>query len=175
MDFKTKPLTREQIREIAAVIRKIFKCRKKYFFDVIDALERLPRIFKNVTVEIVSDNDQQLKDAPATTITDFQGNYCIKIKESIYMGAYYKNTGGYRSHIMHEICHVMLFMFVCLPFINSVYNNYELPSYESIEWQAKALAGEVLIPYEATKGMDYLTIMWKCKVSENAAKKRVSL
>lgn len=47
--------------------------------------------------------------------------------------------------------------------------------YESIEWQAKALAGEVLIPYEATINLTFKEIVTKCKVSDDAALKRLRI
>ena len=78
-------------------------------------------------------------------------------------------------HIMHEICHVILFMLGYLPFFDRAYKNNELKPYESIEWQAKALAGEVLNPYEKTRGMTLEQIMKRCKVSKDAAQKRIDL
>ena len=176
MDFRTKPISREKIRAIACWVRTyLFKCKNKYYFDVIKALELLPHKFSNVMVEIVLDDDPDLQDVPATTIPDMKGNYCIKIKETVYDDAYHKKNGGYRNHIMHEISHVILFMLGFLPHFDVAYGNKDLKPYESIEWQAKALAGEILIPYEATKEMDYKTIKKRCKVSRDAALNRVRL
>lgn len=76
---------------------------------------------------------------------------------------------------MHEISHVILFMLDFLPHIDVAYGNRDLKPYESVEWQAKALAGEILIPYEATKGMDYKSIKNRCKVSKDAALNRIRL
>lgn len=110
MDYRTKPISREDIRSIAIIIRKMFKCRNKYYFNVIKAFELMPLYFPNVTTEIVLDDDPELKDVPATTVPDMKGNYCIKIKESVYEGVYLRNVGGYRNHIMHEMSHVILFI-----------------------------------------------------------------
>lgn len=175
MDFKTKAISRTEIRMIAKRIRKLFKCKNKFYFDVIKAFEQLPLIFDNVSTEIVLDDDTELGDAPSSIIPDLKGNYTIKIKESVYEGAYYKKIGGYRNHIMHEIAHYILFMLGYTPHFDRVYKNFELKNYESIEWQAKALAGEVLILFENTIGLSKKQIMKKCKVSEEAANKRVSL
>ncbi len=175
MDYKTKPITRRNIRLIAIFVRKhLFKCKNKYYFDVISALEILPKKLHNVTYEILSDDDPELNNIPATTVSDMEGNYCIKIKESVYEGAYFKKIGGYRNHVMHEISHVILFSLGFTPYFDRTYNNYQLKNYESIEWQAKALAGEILIPYKETQGMTVKSIMKKCKVSKPAAEKRVS-
>ena len=175
MDYKTKAISRDEIRNIAKVIRKLFKCRNKYYFDVIKAFELLPVMFKNVFTEIVLDDDPELGSAPSSIIPDMNGNYIIKIKDSIYDGAHHRKIGGYRNHIMHEICHFFLFMLGYTPHFDRVYKNFELKNYESIEWQAKALAGEILIPYENTIGLTEKEIIRKCKVSIEAAKKRVSL
>lgn len=175
MDYKTKAISRNEIRNIARFIRKLFRCRNKYYFDVIKAFEELPFMFSNISTEIVLDDSPELGNAPSTIISDRKGNYVIKIKESVYEGAYYKKIGGYRNHIMHEICHYILFMLGYTPHFDKVYKNFVLKDYESVEWQAKALAGEVLIPYENTIGLTEEEIMKKCKVSNDAAKKRVSL
>lgn len=175
MDYRTKPISRKDLRKLSKIIRKIFKCKNKYFFDVIKAFELLPMYFSSVTTEIVLDDDPELNDVPATTVPDMNGNYCIKIKESIYEGAYYKKIGGYRNHIMHEICHVILFIIGFTPYFDRTYKNNELKPFESIEWQAKALAGEVLIPYEKTINMSEKQIMHRCKVSKEAAKMRLKL
>ena len=39
-----------------------------------------------------------------------------------------------------------------------------IPPYRSVEWQAKALCGEITIPYEATIGMTAKEIMAKYNV-----------
>lgn len=174
MDYRTKPITRKEIRNIARFIRRLFKCRNKYYFDVINAFEQLPFIFNNVITEVVSDNDPELGKAPSTIIPDMKGKYTIKIKQYVYEGAYFHKIGGYRNHIMHEICHLFLFLLGYLPHFDRVYKNNELKNYESVEWQAKALAGEVLIPFENTKGLTAKQIMKKCKVSKDAANKRLS-
>ena len=88
MDYKTKAISRDEIRSIARVIRKLFRCRNKYYFDVIRAFEELPLMFDNISTEIVLDDDPELGSAPSTIIPDTKGNYVIKIKESVYDGAY---------------------------------------------------------------------------------------
>ena len=135
MDFRTKPISREKIRVIAYWVRTyLFKCKNKYYFDVINALELMPYKFNNVTVIIVPDDEPDLEDVPASTLLDFEGNYIIKIKETVYDGAYYRKNGGYRNHIMHEIAHVILFMLGFFPYFDVAYGNRDLKPYESIEW-----------------------------------------
>lgn len=52
------------------------------------------------------------------------------------------------------------------------FNNNELPAYVSVEWQAKALCGEVMMPYEATKNMSTEEIVNKYGVSKSSAQYR---
>lgn len=176
MDYRTKPISRKKIRVIAIFVKKeLFKCKNKYYFDVIKALEKIPFLFGNICYEIVDDNCEELKNVPAATIPDIDGNYCIKIKESVYEKAYFEKNGGCRMHIMHEICHVLLFMLGYVPYFGRAYKNYELEPFESIEWQAKALAGEILIPYYSTKHLDLNQLINKCKISEEAAQNAIKI
>jgi len=175
MDYRTKPTSRAELRTIATFMRKIFKCENEYYFDVIKAFEFFPILFPMVTTEIVPDDEPDMNDIPATIIPNMKGNYHIKIKEYVYDGAFLKKTGGYRSHIMHEMAHAILFLFGFDPHLDRTYKNNELLPYESIEWQAKALTGEVLMPYESTKGMTAEQIQKLCKVSKASAEARVKL
>ncbi len=173
MDYRTKPLSREKIREISVDIRKLFGYVEEPIFDVIAVFEVLP-LFNNVSTEIVCDNNPELGKAPATTVLCGDGTYCIKVKEKVYDGAC-EGNGGYRMHIMHEMCHYFLFSIGYTPFIDRSYKNKDLKSYESIEWQAKALAGEILIPYEKSKNMSAEEIVDTFNVSRDAAINRINI
>jgi hypothetical protein len=62
------------------------------------------------------------------------------------------------------------------PILDRAFNNNEIePRYLSMEWQAKALAGEILVPYEETIGMSKKKIRCLCKVSDSLAKYRIFL
>ena len=173
MDYRTKPTSRKELRTIAYFIRGYFKCKNKLRFDVIDAYEKMSYLFEGVVTEIVEDGELPL-DIPALCEPDFEGGYIIKVKESVYDGAC-KGVGGYRAHILHEMCHAILCMLGFTPILERTYRNNELKPFESMEWQAKALAGEILVPYEETKQLTINQIMFYCQVSEDCAKKRKSL
>lgn len=177
MDYMTKPISRGDLRKIAYGFRKIFKCKNKYLFDVIDAFERVHSIFDNITVEVIEDDDETnfSKDIPAQCSPDMNGNYHIEVRESIYEGAC-NGIGGYRAHILHEICHAILCMLGYTPVLQRSFNNYEIENRStSMEWQAKALCGEILVPYEETKGLSKNKIISYCKVSEACANMRLKL
>lgn len=179
MDYKTEPISRKELRLIARWARSVFKCKNKLRFDVIGALEKITGLTDGkVTTEIVEDDDTSIitnPRVPASCIPDFKGGYRIVVRESVYDGAY-RGIGGYRAHIVHEMSHAILCLFGFTPILERSFENYEIqPIYTSMEWQAKALAGEILVPYEETIGMSERQIRFYCKVSSNLAKHRLSL
>lgn len=72
-------------------------------------------------------------------------------------------------HILHEICHVILFEAGFFPFMDRTYKIGELKPFESVEWQAKDLAGEMMMPYEETKDKSAKAIKRLCVVSGEAS------
>ena len=170
MDYKTRPTSREELRVIARYVRKLFKCKNKYRFDVIDAFERIPSFFSEIVCLVVEDEDIE-GDVPARCVPDFKGGYTIEVKLSVYGGAV-QGIGGYRAHILHEICHAILCILGFTPILDRVYKNNELKPYESMEWQAKALCGEIMMPYEGTEGLSVKQIRHYCQVSRESAELR---
>ena len=170
MDYKTKPTSREELRGIARFVRKLFKCKNKYRFDVMDAFEKIPSVIPAVTCLVVEDDEIE-GDIPARCVPDFEGHYTIEVKSSIYDGAA-EGIGGYRAHILHEICHAILCLLGFTPILDRAFKNNELKPFESMGWQAKALCGEIMMPYEETEGMTVRQIMNYCKVSAEAAQLR---
>ena len=170
MDYKTYSTSREELRRIARFVRKLFKCKNKYRFDVMKAFEMAPSIIPEITCLVVEDDDIA-GDVPARCIPDFEGGYTIEVKASVYDGAA-EGIGGYRAHILHEICHVILCLLGFTPILDRTYKNNELKPYESMEWQAKALCGEILMPYEETEGLSVKKIRHYCQVSRESAELR---
>ena len=171
MDYKTRPTSREDLRAVAVAVRQIFKCKNKYFFDVIDAFERAPNIFPEITTTVVEDDELE-PNIPARCNLDFNGNYVIEVKNMVYEGAV-EGVGGYRAHILHELCHAILCLLGFTPILDRAFHNNEIKPYESMEWQAKALCGEIMMPYEETEGLTVRQIKNYCKVSDESARLRV--
>lgn len=167
MDYKTKSISRKTLRELAVVFRRLFHCKKKYCFDVIGAFERISVKFPMITTTVVEDHEIE-GNIPGRCIPDYNGRYLIEIKNSVYEGAL-KNVGGYRAHILHEMCHAFLCLLGFTPILECSFKNNDLKPYESMEWQAKALCGEIMMPYEETKNLTVDQIMKKCKVSKDSA------
>lgn len=172
-DYETLPISRKELEKIASQIRKAFGCTDPYFFDVIDALEKIPAIFKDrftVDYEIV-DDDELAPNVPACCDQQWSDwTFTIRIKNSVYEGAAKRNVGGDRAHIAHEISHVFL---VSMGFgsINSIeHREGKLEPYRSMEWQAKALSGYLLVPRATCADLSPEEIVDKCCVSMDMAK-----
>jgi hypothetical protein len=176
MDYETKPVSREGLRFIAKSVRKLFGCKSDYEpFPVLFALEQLSELFPNTNYEIVEDTELPA-NVFACCMMKPKGGFIIYIKQTVYDGAYYNNNVAFLSFICHEICHVVLFYIGFTPVSNRTIKEIgEIPPYRSIEWQAKALCGEVQIPYEATIGLKTKAIMEKYTVTEASAKYRIKL
>ncbi len=171
MDYLTKPTSRKALRQMAPFVRRIFGVDPTSEFPVLDALERLPDVFPGSRADILPDKKLP-PGIPARCKPDDDGNFVIEIKESVYDGAYSKHIGAYRGFIMHEICHIFLYKVGFTPVYTRSFENNEIPAYCSVEWQTKALCGEVMMPYEATIGMDTYAIMERYGVSKGFAESR---
>lgn len=170
-DYKTLGISRNKLKELAKVIRKIFRCRNKYYFDVVKAFEIMPQLFKDYKVKCLVVEDEELpSNVPACCEFDSDdGGYIIKVKNTVYEGACKRKIGGYRAHICHEISHVILMIFGFKPILNRIYQEKELRPYESVEWQAKALCGYILVDPDNCKKLSEKQIEAKCKVSKDLA------
>lgn len=170
MDYETKPTCRNDLRLYAKLFRSICGFDYNEPIDPITLLDRLPDMegFGDVRYEIVYNNNLP-GNVPAQCIKD--EGYLIQIKESVYEGAYEKNIGGHRMHIMHEIMHVFADKLGFQPKFSRKLNK-DTPCYCKLEWIVMALAGEVMMPYEATKYMSVAQLMKNYGVSKAAAEKR---
>ena len=174
MDYKTKPTSRRDLRYYSQILRKIFKVPLTGAFPVLEVLDKISDVFKDCNYEIIDDKKLSPQTMARCTPND-QGGFTIEIKESIYVGAYEKQIGAFLGFICHEICHIFLFRIGFTPIFERSFENNELPAYCSVEWQAKALCAEVMIPYEESKGMSITSIENTYHVSKAFAKNRKKL
>lgn len=168
MDYPTKPITRAELRDIAAALRSIFKVPNDKPFPVLEVLDLLPIYLPGTSFEIVEDHELD-ENVPAQCVLQSDGTYIIFIKETVYEGAYKYHTGGYLNHILHEICHRLLFHFGYTPISQRSFSNKSIPAYCSVEWQAKALCGELMVPHEAAKTLSVPEIVKRYHTSYDAA------
>lgn len=171
MDYKTKPTSRNDLRGYSQVMRKIFDVPLTGPFPVLEILDKITTVFENCTYEIVEDKKLSPQTMAQCT-PNTQGGFTIEIKESVYVGAYEKQIGAFLGFICHEICHIFLFRIGFTPVFERSFENNELPAYCSVEWQAKALCAEVMIPYDETKEMNVSSIENTYHVSRAFAKNR---
>ena len=174
MDYETKPTSRDDLRRFAAYLRKIFEIPPNGPFPVLEVLDKLSDKFEGSNYIIVED-----KDLPPKTMAQCEknnmGGFTIVIKESVYKGAYERGVGAFLGFICHEICHVFLFEIGFTPIYSRSFEDGEIPAYRSVEWQAKALCAEVMIPYEESIGMKIIHIQEKYHVSKAFASNRKKL
>jgi hypothetical protein len=171
MDYVIKATNRHELRLYSKLFRSICGFTEDEPIDPVELLDRLPDLegFGDVRYEVVYNNVLP-GNVPARCIPDDNG-YLIQIKESVYLGALEKKTGGYRMHIMHEIMHPFLDKLGYRPIYERQLTK-DTPVYCRLEWAVKAIAGEVMIPYNATKEMPEKEIIRFYGVSPAAAKKR---
>ncbi len=172
MDYITEPCSRLELRNIACVFRKMFNLSCDEIVPVVELLDLFCDRLGNVSYDIV-DDEELPKNVPAATELNCDGTFTIKIKNSVYEGAYYRQIGGYRNHIMHEMCHVVLYKLGYVPAFQRSFENKKIQRAFSAEWQAMALCGEIMMPYEATKNMTADEIADKYKVSLLSAQTRL--
>ncbi|MCI8471962.1 MAG: ImmA/IrrE family metallo-endopeptidase [Clostridiales bacterium] len=172
MDYETRATNRNELRLYAKLFRTICGLTAEEPIDPIILLDKLPEFegFEDVRYEIVY-NDVLPGNVPAQC-EKTEGGYLIQIKESVYMGAHEKKTGGHRMHIVHEIMHAFADKLGFTPVFSRRLTK-EIPHYRRLEWVVKALAGEVMMPYEATDEMSARELMSNFGVSKAAAEKRL--
>ncbi len=168
MDYQTKPTTRAALREYAAIFRSLFGISVDKPFPVLEALDLLHVIFPGTSYEITEDYALN-SNVPAQCVMKADGTFVILIKNYIYEGAYKFQTGGYLNHILHEICHRYLFFLGFTPITQRSFSNKSIPSYCSVEWQAKALCGEIMVPHIAAKTLSVHEIVTRYHTSYEAA------
>ena len=170
MDYLTKSVSRKTLRKYSMILRELFDVNEHEPFPVLEALEKVPKVFKGCDYIVVEDSKLSKNTPARCVVTD--GGYLIEIKNSVYMGAYEKKIGAYMGFICHEICHIFLFKIGYTPIFERSFKENELRPFESVEWQAKALCGEVMMPYDDTSKMRVQEIMDAYHVSKGFAKNR---
>lgn len=171
MDHRTSKASRQELRSLAKRFRKDLDYTQDEPFDPVNALDLFCYIYPQVHYEVVEDYELP-NNVPSCCVTSVFCEYLIQIKESVYQGARIYKRGECRMDIVHEMAHAYLCMSGYEPLSLKEYEDCSLSPCESMEWQAKALAGEIMMPYEATKEMSELDIVRIYGVSESAAKLR---
>ena len=155
--------SRKDLRNLALIIRKTFHLENEIYFPVIEFFEMLPNYLEGFNYEIVEDSFFPEHIHADTVIT----HNLIRVKESVYLGAC-KGNGQDRMTIMHEIAHWLTLCLLGFKLERNFFNN--APSYKDPEWQAKCLAGEIMMPFHLVSDYSIKNLSKECGVSMSAAK-----
>lgn len=135
--YLAAPLSRRQLREIAAKVRKFAEISGPYV-DIVSLLELwLPKVAPNF--ELVIQPASVLGNDHGRTYPS-QGR--IEIREDVYIRANQGN-GRDRMTLAHELGHLLLHDDVAHA---RSFQSHPPPAYRDPEWQAKCFAAELLIP-----------------------------
>ncbi len=171
MTFEVAPCSRKDLRSIAKMIRKKLKIRKKYF-PIVEVLDLIADRIEQFRYEIIEDTQ-----FPLSYETHAYWDPCektMKIRESVYDGAC-EGKGRDRMTVAHELGHFLLHSHQTPKMCRTVASK-EIPAYKSSEWQAKAFAAELLMPYRKIKIYDTPESLAKTfGVSMDAAEYQLSI
>lgn len=158
-----KPLSRQNIRKMAMLIRKIEGAEHTLFFDIVHFLEHtLPKIDSNFTFSVLP--KEKMGECHGLT---FPEKNEIQIREDVYERAL-NGSGRDRFTMAHELFHLLQHDYSNISFAR-MGDSERLPRYKDPEWQADAFGGELLIPYNLVQGLSADQIMDGCQVSAKAA------
>lgn len=157
------PISRLQLRSLAANMRKAMGLENELYMPVPEILECLPFWFEKygLYVEIVPFSEMDEEDHAYFDPV----HMAIGIREDVYEGACTGN-GRDRMTIIHELSH---FILIALSGLKLSRRFGEVRKFEDPEWQAKALAGEFMMPADKIASMSVDQIERECGVSHDAA------
>ena len=161
--------SRSDLRRFAEKIRNILSLNDTMYFPIVEILELLHIFDEDAHFEIVEPNELQRGEHAVTDIV----HKVIKIRNDVYEGAC-KGNGRDRMTIAHEFSHFITLCIFGFQLARSFDDNVEIPAYCDPEWQAKCLAGELMIPAKLAKGKSVAYIAEKCGVSCDAASFQLS-
>lgn len=165
MNYIAEPIQRAELRSLAKLVRKILQIEDRMYIPVISILENImPLLFTNFSYEYVPKEEFPNKKHAETDIV----NHIIRIREDVYYGAI-RGNGRDRMTIMHEISHYILLVICGMKFERN-FGNADVITYKDPEWQAKALAGEIMCPHELIQTLSPKEISEQCGVSISAAR-----
>lgn len=165
MEYMAAPLSRVDLRRIAFRFRKDLSLENTLRFPVMLFLEHvMPLCFEGFHYEIVEKKELSPHIHAETDIV----NRIIRIREDVYDGAV-RGKGRDRMTIMHEIAHYLLLVQRGIKF-QRVFNAQAVKKYRDPEWQAKALAGEIMCPAHLIRQLSPEQVAERCGVSLDAAR-----
>ena len=133
------------------------------YFPIVEVLEMLHKFDEDAHFEVVEADELEENEHAVTDII----TKTIKIRSDVYEGAC-NGVGRDRMTIAHEFAHFIT-LCVCGFRLARSFGDVDIPPYRDPEWQAKCLAGELMIDSGLVKGMSSSEVSEKCGVSFDAA------
>lgn len=157
------PLSRNQIRQTADLIRQMDGSQDSLFFNIVRFLEiKLPSIDPSFNFRVKP--KEEMGECHGITYPDRNE---IQIRQDVYERAI-DGSGRDRLTLAHELGHLILHEKENISYAR-MEDGADLPRYRNPEWQADAFGGELLMPHDLIKGLDADEIKDSCKVSRKAA------
>lgn len=166
MLYRAQPISRGELRAYANNIRERLRLNNVLWLPVAHLLEAFHLIIGDDDFWWEPVEDVWLSpDKPAEyNVTE----NCIRIRNSTYVNACNGN-GQDRMTIAHELSHVFIIKVSGVRFARN-FDERPIRPYEDPEWQAKCLAGELMVPHHLIGGMNAQQIAQECGVSDAAAR-----
>lgn len=156
------------LRRLAKKIREMLDLKNELYFPIVEVLEILHKFDEDAHYEIVEADELEENEHAVTDIV----TKTIKIREDVYEGAC-NGVGRDRMTIAHEFAHFIT-LCVCGFRLARSFDDFDVPPYRDPEWQAKCLAGELMIDSDLVKEMSWSEVTEQCGVSYDAAKLQLS-
>lgn len=162
MGMKMPPCSRRNLRAIAANVHKALRYDGTSPFPVVEVVELvLPKLVPGFEFQVISKTE--MGDDHGRTYPDKRLMY---IREDVYEGAC-RGNGRDRFTIGHELSHQLLHEGIDVTLARS---DLRHETYEDSEWQADALSGELLMPFDKIRKLTANQIVDAYQVSPSAAR-----
>ena len=163
MSFVVEGKSRNDIRKVAMLCRKLQNAENELYFPILDFVEKtLPSIIPNFSFRVGT--MEEMGECHGLTLP---GKNEIVIREDVYDRAY-AGSGRDRLTVAHELYHYIEHSSATVGFART--SKHELPKYMDPEWQADAFGGELLVASHLAKKLTVSEIAEKCGVSVAAAR-----
>jgi len=164
MTVIAEPIQRVRLRALATKLRELSKYSSELYFPIVKFVElKMPLLFPDFHLQVM-ENTYFPPNIHGETVVEER---VIRIREDIYLGAI-RGVGRDRMTLAHEAGHYVLLVAKGFKFYRS-FEGEKPEAFRDPEWQAKALAGELLCPFHLIRGMTASEIASVCGVSEQAA------
>lgn len=160
--FKVEPKSRDDLRVLAKEIRMCLGIEDILYFPADRIMEIIHKIDSEAHFEVVEENELNEGDFATTDVI----SKTIKIRNDIYDKACEGDPFA-RMVIVHEFSHFITINVYGFELAMNI-GKRKIPAYEDPEWQAKCLAGELMMPFDKMNGMSYKDIEQKCGVTRQA-------